>query len=163
MKISPQELEALQRVIRYADLFGYGNLISHLQSAWQRIVMNDGLSEETAKEAVMGREPYPLRMHQDIIEDGYWDETGERYRQLDLGKPQKEEKIGLKPVYVETLYELHRFMDSLKDLASHVGVHPMTDKGRRLESPLKCVAEVTDDRRVILKFGAVCDSAVEEE
>ena len=42
---------------------GYGNVIAHLMREWQLLLMSRGLPEDTAKEAVMHREPYPLNFH----------------------------------------------------------------------------------------------------
>jgi len=42
---------------------GYGNLIAHLMREWQIHLMRGGLPEESARLAVIGREPYPLDFH----------------------------------------------------------------------------------------------------
>src|SRR5262245_53432115 len=80
MKISEAERIAVQEVLAYGEAWGYGNLISHLQTAWARRLMGDGLPEKAAREATNMRGGYPFAMQDDLVERGEWDETGERYR-----------------------------------------------------------------------------------
>lgn len=78
MRISNAERIAIQEVLAYAELWGYGNLISHLQTAWARRLVRDGLPEATAR-AHSGGHGYPFKLQEDILERGEWDETGKRY------------------------------------------------------------------------------------
>lgn len=79
MRISAGEQAAIREVIRLGDEYGFGNLISHLKTAWMRRLIADGLREETAKAAACGGTFYPPLMQEDLIERGEWDHTGERY------------------------------------------------------------------------------------
>lgn len=80
MKISRDEQVGLDVVLRVAQQHGYGNLISHLQTAWARHLMTVyGMGEATARVATGGK-GYPFQMQDDLLERGEWDETGERYR-----------------------------------------------------------------------------------
>lgn len=78
MKIPRSEQIAIQEVLAYSEAHGYGNLISHLQTAWAQRLMRDGLSEAAARRA-SGGPGYPFPMQADLIERGEWDETGARY------------------------------------------------------------------------------------
>ena len=80
MKISDAEQKAIIAVIDAGKKFGFGNLISHLQTTWARRLMSDAdLSEKVAR-AATGGPGYPFEMQDDLITDGEWDETGEKYR-----------------------------------------------------------------------------------
>lgn len=81
MRISAREQRAIRIVVDFGTEFGYGNLITHLQTAWARRLMECGLDERTARLAT-GRDGsgYPFGMQDDLIERGEWDETGARYR-----------------------------------------------------------------------------------
>ena len=79
MKISASEQEAIRTVIALGELHGFGNLISHLQTAWAKRLMRGGISEDGARAGSGGR-GYPFKMQDDLIERGEWDETGARYR-----------------------------------------------------------------------------------
>jgi hypothetical protein len=78
MKISQDEQNAIRAVLVYGEAYGYGNLISHLHTAWAAHLMRDGMSEPAARRAA-GGPGYPLQMQQDLVERGEWDETGARY------------------------------------------------------------------------------------
>ena len=78
MKISRDEQEAICTVVTAGDAFGYGNLISHLQTRWAKKLMTSGLTEEAAR-AASGGDGYPFEMQVDLIMKGEWDETGQRY------------------------------------------------------------------------------------
>ena len=80
MKIPQHEMQAIRTVVELGGQYGYGNLMAHLQSAWMSSLMEDGLSEDKARNSVIGREPYPVQMHEDLRQHGEWDETGSRYR-----------------------------------------------------------------------------------
>lgn len=80
MKVSKAEQSNLKIAIAIGELIGYGNLISHLASAWAAHLVREGMDEKTALEHAGGRSGLPLAMHEDIINNGEWDETGERYR-----------------------------------------------------------------------------------
>ena len=81
MKIQDEERLAIKLAIQIGDRYGFGNLICHLQSAWAaKLVEEYELPESTALKAATGSVPYPLKMHSDLINEGFWDETGERYK-----------------------------------------------------------------------------------
>ena len=81
MRISPKEQQAIRTIVELGNQFGFGNLMAHLQSAWAKTLMDrDGFDETTAQEATNNRKGYPVKMHHDLMYDGYWDETGERYK-----------------------------------------------------------------------------------
>ena len=81
MNISREEQEAIRATLQAGARFGYGNLISHLQTAWAKMLIDEyGLSETTARKAALGP-GYPFEMQKDLIERGEWDETGKRYRE----------------------------------------------------------------------------------
>lgn len=91
MKISSAEQAAIRQVIEHGHTFGFGNLISHLQTAWARLLIEKyDMSEKTARQASGGR-GYPFEMQNDIVERGEWDETGERYAKP-KSKPRKRSK-----------------------------------------------------------------------
>lgn len=81
MKITESERQAIIQVLGHAERWGYGNLISHLRTAWARKVMGElnCKTEQEAQNCTHGGSFYPFQMQQDIIERGYWDETGKRY------------------------------------------------------------------------------------
>ncbi len=82
MRISDAEQKAILDVVNAGESFGYGNMISHLQSAWARtLVTAHGFTEIQAREAVAGGNGYPFKMHSDLVNHGEWDETGERYKE----------------------------------------------------------------------------------
>lgn len=79
MRISEEERRAIRQTLIYGAAFGYGNLISHLQTAWARkLFEDDGFTEKAARRAA-GGDGYPFQMQDDLIERGEWDETGARY------------------------------------------------------------------------------------
>ena len=79
MNISRAEQDAVRIVCGFGASHGYGNLIAHLQTAWAKMLMEEwGFDEKTAREAAIVR-GYPFKMHDDLLERGEWDETGERY------------------------------------------------------------------------------------
>jgi hypothetical protein len=80
MKISADEQNAIRAVLVFGEAYGYGNLISHLQTAWAKRLMGQyGMDEQGARIA-SGGSGYPFQMQADLVERGEWDETGERYR-----------------------------------------------------------------------------------
>ena len=79
MNVGQGEVEAIRTVVDCGKRYGYGNLICHLQSAWMASLIDQGLGEDTAKRAVIGQEPYPVMMHEDVVLDGCWDVSGDRY------------------------------------------------------------------------------------
>jgi hypothetical protein len=80
MKISEAERRAIIEVLEHGKAWGYGNLISHLETAWAAKLMESwDLPEKAAREAARGP-GYPFQMQRDLIERGEWDETGARYR-----------------------------------------------------------------------------------
>lgn len=76
MNVSEDERVAIATCIDCAEQFGYGNLISHLRTAWARKLVAIGLPAEGAH----GGSVMPFKMQEDIIERGFWDHTGESYR-----------------------------------------------------------------------------------
>ena len=81
MNISQAEQAAIIQVLVAGGTYGYGNMISHLQTAWaKRLVDEWGMTEDGARRAA-GGPGYPFEMHEDLIKNGQWDETGKRYRQ----------------------------------------------------------------------------------
>lgn len=42
------EREAIEQVIRLAEMYGYGNLISELKTAWSEHLQSDGMDKECA-------------------------------------------------------------------------------------------------------------------
>ena len=82
MKISKDEQLAIKAVLEAGNLYGYGNMISHLQTAWARmLVKHHYFSEEIARKvAASDGKGYPFAMQDDIVERGFFDETGESYR-----------------------------------------------------------------------------------
>lgn len=79
MKISAEEQQAIREVVALGATWGYGNLITHLHTAWARSLQASGLSEKAALAHAGGR-TMPFAMQDDLLERGEWDETGERYR-----------------------------------------------------------------------------------
>jgi len=80
MRISAQEQAAIQHVTQAGASFGFGNMISHLQTAWAKKLMDEyGMDEKTARLSSWG-DGYPFKMHEDLKDHGFWDETGESYR-----------------------------------------------------------------------------------
>lgn len=93
MKISAEEQTAIRAVIDYGDRFGFGNLISHLQTAWAAHLVADGMPEKAARRAAGGN-GYPFLMQRDLVDRGEWDETGRRYRQVKRTRATKERRRG---------------------------------------------------------------------
>ena len=80
MKIPEGERLALHEVLAYGETYGYGNLITHLQTAWARHLMRSGISETVARRSTArDGSGYPFLMQDDLLERGEWDETGRRY------------------------------------------------------------------------------------
>lgn len=81
MKISRGEQTAIIEVLAYGEAHGYGNLITHLQTAWAKHLMGAYSMDEAAARLATGRDGsgYPFQMQADLIERGEWDETGARY------------------------------------------------------------------------------------
>lgn len=77
MKISREEQVAIGVVLAYAERFGYGSLITHLETGWARRLMRDGVKEAAARAAA--GPGMPFLMQDDLLERGEWDETGARY------------------------------------------------------------------------------------
>lgn len=76
MKISEEEQLAINTVVHFGRQYGFGSLISHLRTAWAKMLVDQGLPPEGAH----GGGIMPFLMHEDILERGEWDETGVRYR-----------------------------------------------------------------------------------
>ena len=65
--IFKQEKENIKQVLAIADKWGYGNLIALLQRGWIEKLKKDGLDEETARDSVVGRTPYSIKMFKQFI------------------------------------------------------------------------------------------------
>lgn len=68
---------AIKWTVHFGRLFGFGNLITHLRTAWRDKELADGHAEIAE---TMDNECYPSGMQEDLIERGEWDETGVKYR-----------------------------------------------------------------------------------
>lgn len=79
MKISRQEQDAITKAIELGKSFGFGNIIAHLQTAWARSLMEKYGMEEQGARHVTGGSGYPFKMQDDLIEHGFWDESGKSY------------------------------------------------------------------------------------
>lgn len=75
MRVSEAEKTAINTVVGYGERYGFGNLISHLRTAWAKSLMEHGLPPDGAH----GGTIMPFQMHDDICQQGFWDETGKRY------------------------------------------------------------------------------------
>lgn len=80
MRISGAERDAIRAVLDYGASHGYGNLISHLQTAWAASLMRSHGMDEASARAAAGGPGYPFEMQRDLVASGEWDETGARYR-----------------------------------------------------------------------------------
>lgn len=58
--ISEHEQRAIWQTIQLGRNYGFGNLMAWLATAWAISLRDQGLSEETALQAVSNRGPYPL-------------------------------------------------------------------------------------------------------
>ena len=77
MRISGNEQRAIRRVVEAGESFGFGNMISHLQAAWAKSLRDKyGVPEDPSVSA-----GYPIKMHEDLMLRGFWDESGESYRE----------------------------------------------------------------------------------
>lgn len=94
MKISEAERFAIREVLAHGEEWGYGNLISHLQTAWARRLMRVGVSEKVARlSTARDGSGYPFQMQDDLVERGEWDETGARYRIVPKKKKKKKRRL----------------------------------------------------------------------
>ncbi len=79
-RISIDEQRLIRQTLNAAEAVGYGNLISHLKTAWaKKIMVERGMCEQAARIGA-DVDAMPFAMHTDLVEGGFWDETGERYR-----------------------------------------------------------------------------------
>ena len=80
MNISQDERDAIKAVLAAGERFGYGNMISHLQTAWAKTLIDadDGFDEKSARE--IAGPGYPFKMQDDLVTHAMWDESGERYK-----------------------------------------------------------------------------------
>jgi hypothetical protein len=80
MKISEQERQAIRQVVAAGEAFGFGNMMSHLATAWAKSLMeNWSMPEDDARHAAGDMSGYPFKMQEDLMERGEWDETGQSY------------------------------------------------------------------------------------
>ncbi|MDY0215129.1 MAG: hypothetical protein RBS24_06440 [Bacilli bacterium] len=71
MKIPTAEQKAIKKVCELGSMWGYGNLISHLQSAWiLMLIKNYGVEIETARSVVVNNTPYELEVHLRLLNTG---------------------------------------------------------------------------------------------
>lgn len=90
MKISAAEQSAIRLVLEVGARHGYGNLITHLQTAWAAQLMRSGVSEKVARlSTARDCRGYPCLMQADLLERGEWDETGARYSKPKARKPKR--------------------------------------------------------------------------
>lgn len=87
--ITEAERADICTVLQICRRRGYGNILSHVKAAWivREMVAYGCLRDEAIRE-IQDREPMNLEMHLDIVQLGWWDETGARYmdkRFLDKG------------------------------------------------------------------------------
>lgn len=94
MRISNSEQIAIQETLAWAEAFGYGNLITHLQTAWAAKLMYGGISEKAARAATMMSGGMPFLMQHDLIEQGEWDETVKRYQKAKTSRARTSKKRG---------------------------------------------------------------------
>ena len=80
MHISKDEQDAIRRVLAAGAVHGYGNMISHLKTAWAKSLMEKWDMDEKSARITSGGDGYPFVMQDDLVIRGEWDETGERYR-----------------------------------------------------------------------------------
>tara|TARA_R110000822_G_scaffold97297_1_gene220941 strand:- start:191 stop:436 length:246 start_codon:yes stop_codon:yes gene_type:complete len=79
MQISDGERQAVVRVLEAGAAYGYGNMISHLNTAWARTLMEKwGMSEDSARASTHGS-GYSFKMQDDLIQRASWDESGKSY------------------------------------------------------------------------------------
>jgi len=63
------EKEAIIKACEIGKVYGYGNVIAHLGSAWALMLMQDyGFKEKDALDAACGV-GYPIELHQEFIKD----------------------------------------------------------------------------------------------
>jgi hypothetical protein len=79
IKVDEKELRAVRQAIFLGHVYGYGNIVSHLLSAWADVLTSQGVDPGIAVSHVSNREPLPIQMHLDIVNNGEWDETGAKY------------------------------------------------------------------------------------
>jgi hypothetical protein len=78
MKISADEQAGIRAAIDAGKRFGFGNIISHLKTAWAKTLVADyGYSNREARK--FAGDGMPFAMQDDVLERGEWDETGSRY------------------------------------------------------------------------------------
>lgn len=82
MKVSAEEHAAILTVLELGRQHGFGNMIAHLRTAWMRVLIDVYGFDETSAEAASNTGPYSIPLHVDILENGEWDETGEKYKLL---------------------------------------------------------------------------------
>lgn len=80
MKLSKQEQLAIQKAVEFGELYGFGNLIAHLKSAWAAKLMQDWGFEEKQALVCADSNAYSFALHKDLRDNGEWDETGEKYK-----------------------------------------------------------------------------------
>ncbi len=80
MKISPGEQKAIKTVVALGEVYGYGNLISHLSTAWAKMLISKHkMTEDQARDAAGCDRGMPFAMQDDLINNGEYDESGKKY------------------------------------------------------------------------------------
>jgi len=75
MRVSESERQALIKALEIGEEWGYGNVISHLRTAWAKKLAAEGLPESGAH----GGTVMPFKMQEDVLRRGFWDHTGKSY------------------------------------------------------------------------------------
>lgn len=78
IKISKEEQEAIKQIVDLGKKHGYGNMLAHLSAAWAIELMETFKMNEA--QAKMSSWSIPVKMHLDLMNNGEWDETGEKYK-----------------------------------------------------------------------------------
>lgn len=81
--ITQEERQAICAVLQACRKWGYGNILSHVKAAWViQEMVNYGVSRESAIGDIQSRDVMCLSMHLDIVQLGWWDDTGGLYERL---------------------------------------------------------------------------------
>lgn len=75
MRVSENERQALIKAVEIGKEWEYGNVISHLMTAWAKDLAAQGFPESGAH----GGAVMPFGMQEDILQRGFWDHTGKSY------------------------------------------------------------------------------------
>ena len=136
------EYEAAQAVLNAARQWGYGNMISHLQNEWFKLLKSEGLNDDTARRGAEMLQPY----FDDIDRLQNW------IKDLQAG------------MYINCVYCGHRYgpdtevpasmADVLKDHVEHCPKHPMSalkKENNNLKALVTDLQNENDQFRLALK------------